>query len=61
MNLKPTCSCGSGLYPHELCDARGIYVGKVCGECEEEVRSKYRAEIFVNAGYECDEQIEDDY
>ncbi len=53
-----TCSCGSGLKPYILYDARRIGCGYVCEECEEKVKSKYRPEIFTDPNYEVDEQIE---
>lgn len=58
--LQP-CPCGSGRESHELYDARGIYCCRVCSACEEQKRRKYRADIFTNPQYECDEQIDDDY
>lgn len=44
MNRK--CKCESGLPVRELIDAAGIYVALICDKCENEVRSKYRPEIF---------------
>ena len=32
-------------------DARGISCGRVCAECEDTVRAKYRPEIFTNSRY----------
>ena len=55
-----TCHCGSGLPPHGLYDARGIYVARVCDKCETEIKAKYRQDIFDDPNYECDEQIEPD-
>ena len=52
------CPCGSGEISHPLYDARGIYCCKVCNVCEDEKRSHYRADIFEDSNYECDEQIE---
>lgn len=52
------CHCGSGERPWLLSDARGIPVAKVCGECVDSVKSKYRPEIFEDGAYECDERIE---
>ena len=54
------CHCGSGLTSTELYDARGIYVSRVCEECEEKVKAQFRPEIFTNSLYECDEPIEED-
>lgn len=44
-----------------LYDARGIYVSRVCEDCEEEVKSQYRPEIFADSSYETDEPIDEDY
>ena len=56
------CPCGSGEYPYDLLDARGIYCGKVCSKCEKEKMSHYRPEIFTDGSYEADEAIEpEDY
>lgn len=61
MNMN-NCPCGSGLPKEPLYDARGIFAGYVCEECEERKRSKFRPEIFSNPCYSCDEVIEpDDY
>ena len=54
------CSCGSRHLPDKLFDARGIYVGRVCPECEEITRSKYRAEIFSDPNYEADDLGDED-
>lgn len=54
------CTCGSGMYRHELRDARGIFCAYVCARCEADKRARYRAEIFTDAAYEADEQIEED-
>jgi len=55
------CNCGSGKESEELLDARGIYCCRICDECEEERRARYRADVLENPNYECDEQIEADY
>jgi|1_EtaG_2_1085319.scaffolds.fasta_scaffold352192_1 hypothetical protein len=34
-----------------LQDKRGISCGRVCAECEDTVRAKYRPEIFTNSRY----------
>lgn len=54
------CRCGSLKYPYELRDARGIFVSRVCFDCESEVRSRYRPEIFEDMNYEANEPIEPD-
>lgn len=37
-------------YP--LYDARGVYVARVCYECEAATRAKYRPEIFTDPNYD---------
>jgi hypothetical protein len=44
----------------ELKDARGIFCCYVCDVCEDEKRSKYRADIFEDAAYEAEEPIEEE-
>ena len=60
MNASSHCRCGSGESPYPLLDARGIYVAKVCSECEDGVKARFRPEIFEDSQYSCDEQIEPD-
>lgn len=56
------CMCGSGKPRRALNDARGIFCGYVCDDCEESVRAKFRPEIFDDGNYEADEPIEpEDY
>ena len=55
------CPCGSGEPSSPLIDARGIFCSYVCEACEEEVKSRYRPEVFEDASYACDEPIEEDY
>jgi hypothetical protein len=55
------CPCGSGKHSWILSDNRNISCGRVCDDCEEKVKSKYRPEIFQDGNYECEEQIDDDY
>ena len=52
------CPCGSGEYPEDLYDARGIYCCSVCTKCKSKRRREFWAEIFTNPQYECDEPIE---
>jgi hypothetical protein len=54
------CICGSGKFSEKLFDARGIYVSRVCEDCEETVKARYRPGIFEDSGYDCDEQIYED-
>ncbi len=44
----------------ELRDARGIFCTFICDRCEQEVRGRYRADIFEDANYWADEPIEED-
>ena len=54
------CPCHSKKPSRELFDARGIYVARVCDECEPKVRKKYRTEIFTNPNYYAEEPIDDE-
>lgn len=56
---KP-CRCGSGKDDEALYDARGIFVGYICEDCEASVRRKYRSEIFTDPNYEMEYGEEDD-
>jgi len=40
--------CNSGKYHEAVYDARGIYVGKVCEDCEKQTLAPYRPEIFTD-------------
>lgn len=51
------CSCGSGEIAYTIYDGYGIYLSKVCSECESRVVSRFRKDIFE--AYECDEPIDD--
>jgi hypothetical protein len=55
------CPCGSGEYPDDQYDARGIFLCYTCPQCEREKLSHYRPEVLTDSDYECDEQIEEDY
>lgn len=57
---KKPCPCGSGKMSSWLSDARGIPVARVCDDCYEKVKAKYRPDIFTNSEYRADEQIEPD-
>ena len=55
------CSCGSGLWPEAVYDARGIYVCKACPKCKKEKTRGYRPEIFTDPGYDTfGERVEED-
>jgi hypothetical protein len=45
MSLKP-CNCGSGLHSWIEYDGQGIYLCRVCDECQEEKLSGFRPEIL---------------
>ena len=45
---KP-CPCGSGKMSIWMHDCQGIPLNRVCDDCEEKKRSKYRPETF--SGY----------
>lgn len=55
------CTCGSRKTSYPLHDARGIYVASVCPKCEAKVASKYRAAIFTDSDYDCNELVSADY
>jgi len=54
------CACGSEKPRYDLTDARGIFCCYVCDDCEESRRARYRPEIFDDAGYDCDEEVDGD-
>jgi len=49
------CKCGSGKDRFDLEDAAGILINYVCDDCEEEVKSRYRTEVFTDPDYWSDE------
>lgn len=49
---------GNKLDTWIMSDARGIPCGRVCDQCVEELRKKYRPEIFTDSNYYADEPIE---
>ena len=51
------CPCGSGLPRDELYDARGIFRGYLCSQCEQEKRMKHLPEVFEDPNYKSDEII----
>lgn len=57
--MNNSCKCGSGKPWFPLYDARGIYCQSVCKACEKATMSKYRAEIFTDPNYDCDENLND--
>lgn len=54
------CSCGSGRERFALADARGIFCGYACLECEAGKRSAFRPEIFSDSQYEADDLGDDE-
>lgn len=61
MNSIPRfCHCGSEKYSYELYDAKGIYVSRVCEDCEEEVKAGFRPEIFEDSNYYTEEPVDND-
>jgi len=57
--MSKPCNCGSGKERVALYDAQNIFVDYVCEDCIEDVKAKYRPEIFT--GYDqsdVDEPIE---
>jgi hypothetical protein len=50
----------SGQLRYPLYDARGIFVSYVCKVCVAKVKAGYRPDIFDDANYDADEQIEPD-
>jgi hypothetical protein len=62
LESKPTvfrpCSCGSRLESEEVCDARGIYIARVCDRRRETKLKGFRPEVLTDPNYEADEPIE---
>jgi hypothetical protein len=56
----PECICGSGLDSWREYDARGIYLTRVCEQCEKERLSHFRPEVLTDPDYETCEPIEED-
>ena len=48
----------SGLWMEDACDARGIYIAKVCDQCRDEKLPGYRPEVLTDPNYHADEPIE---
>lgn len=46
------CHCTSGEDSFVLNDARGIPVGRCCSECIDDLKDRYKPEIFSNPSYE---------
>ena len=56
--MERPCPCGSGEERYAVNDARGIFCGFACCECEDKLKMKFRPEIFKDSMYEADEPIE---
>ena len=56
---EPILECNSLYhvedYVWELVDAKGISCGTVCKKCVDDVKAKYRPEIFTNPNYDMPE------
>ena len=52
------CTCGSKKWSWIEFDARGIYLCRVCEDCEKRKLGVYRDEVLINPAYEVDEPIE---
>jgi len=57
MRPRP-CPCGSGEISWWLRDARGIECCRICPDCENEKKKRYRPEIFEDPGYDCIEDVD---
>ena len=60
MRPRKTCRCGSGEDHYPLMDARGIFCGYVCSQCETQYKKKFRPEVFTNPNYWTTENVEED-
>lgn len=57
---KHECPCGSGQNSLEICDARGIYLGRVCTECKDVRLRQFRQDVLTDSSYEVDEPIDEE-
>lgn len=53
------CRCGSGKDSYWVNDARGIPLGRMCEDCEQERLSKFRPDVLTDSNYWADEDIDD--
>ena len=60
MSPPTTCSCGSGLMPSAVHDARRIFLFYVCNKCEREKMRGIRPEVMTDPNYAADEDIDGD-
>ena len=54
------CNCGSRKESWDIYDARGIFLTRVCENCEETKMKSYRKDVLEDPDYECNEEIEED-
>jgi hypothetical protein len=54
------CSCGSGLTPSALHDARGIFLTFACNRCEARKLAGFRPDVLTDPNYPTTEDIDDD-
>jgi hypothetical protein len=54
------CPCGSGEYPDDQHDARGIFLCYTCPKCEDEKLSRYRPDVLSDPNYWTDEPVEEE-
>lgn len=54
------CSCGSGLWPDENYDARGIFLCYSCEECRVERLAGFRPDVLSDPDYWHDEPLDAD-
>jgi len=53
------CNCGSNKLHRSLYDGYGIYLCKVCDDCEKKKLNNYRSDIMDR--YDTDEDIDSDW
>jgi hypothetical protein len=54
------CSCGSGLWPNENYDARGLFLCYSCDQCHIDRLSVYRPDVLTDSDYWHDESVDGD-
>lgn len=52
------CTCESEKESWPVFDGHGIYLCRVCPDCEDDKLSRFRSDIFER--YDCDEPIDSD-
>ncbi len=56
--MEKQCTCGSGKHHRNLYDGYGIYLCKVCDDCEQAKLNNYRSDIMDR--YDTYEDVEPD-